>query len=128
MPNKTNNYQLNQWEPADGFLRADFNEDNAKIDAALTDLSEQIAGIGYVAGKYTGTGTYPRTISIGFQPTAVIITGYTGLTNLSGAVFGGVFSLGNPLFNYAEVSSDGFTLTREQTNQKDNVYNYIAFK
>ena len=34
--NYTKNYQLSQWEPADRVLRTDFNEDNRKIDAALT--------------------------------------------------------------------------------------------
>lgn len=33
--NHTSNYQLNQWEPTDQVLRADFNADNAKIDEAL---------------------------------------------------------------------------------------------
>ena len=33
--NYTSNYQLNQWEPTDQVLRADFNADNAKIDEAL---------------------------------------------------------------------------------------------
>ena len=33
--NHTTNYQLNQWLSTDQVLRADFNADNAKIDAAL---------------------------------------------------------------------------------------------
>ena len=33
--NHTPNYNLNQWEPEDRVLRADFNTDNAKIDAAI---------------------------------------------------------------------------------------------
>lgn len=33
--NQTSNYQLNQWDPEDRILRTDFNEDNAKLDAAL---------------------------------------------------------------------------------------------
>ncbi len=33
--NYTENYQLNQWEPADRVLRTDFNEDNRKIEEAL---------------------------------------------------------------------------------------------
>jgi hypothetical protein len=32
---KTQNYQLNQWDATDRILREDFNEDNARIDAAL---------------------------------------------------------------------------------------------
>ena len=32
---KTEHYQLNQWDASDRVLIADFNADNAKIDAAL---------------------------------------------------------------------------------------------
>ena len=37
--NQTTNYQLNQWETTDQVLRTDFNADNAKIDAALAEVS-----------------------------------------------------------------------------------------
>ena len=37
--NYTANYQLNQWEPTDQVLHTDFNADNAKLDAALTNLA-----------------------------------------------------------------------------------------
>ena len=40
--NYTTNYQLNQWEPIDQVLRTDFNADNAKLDAALKSLSDQV--------------------------------------------------------------------------------------
>ena len=40
--NQTTNYQLNQWEPIDQVLRTDFNADNAKLDAALKSLSDQV--------------------------------------------------------------------------------------
>ena len=36
--NYTANYGLCQWEPQDNFLRTEFNQDNAKIDAALAGL------------------------------------------------------------------------------------------
>ena len=39
---KTENYQLNQWEPTDRVLREDFNEDNRKIEAAIHTLSASI--------------------------------------------------------------------------------------
>ena len=42
--NHTTNYNLNQWEATDKVLRTEFNEDNAKIDAALKGLSDQVAG------------------------------------------------------------------------------------
>ena len=41
--NHTPNYQLNQWEATDQVRRTDFNEDNAKIDAALEANAQAIA-------------------------------------------------------------------------------------
>ena len=40
--NQTTNYQLNQWESADAVQRVEFNQDNAKVDAALKALSDQV--------------------------------------------------------------------------------------
>ena len=40
--NYTTNYQLNQWEPTDAVQRVEFNADNAKVDAALKSLSDQV--------------------------------------------------------------------------------------
>ena len=40
--NQTSNYGLNQWGATDQVLRTDFNADNAKIDAALKALSNQV--------------------------------------------------------------------------------------
>ena len=45
---QTSNYGLNQWAEEDKVIRTEFNEDNAKIDAALPRI---------IAGNYTGTGT-----------------------------------------------------------------------
>ena len=41
--NYTANYRLCQWEPEDNFLREEFNQDNAKIDAALAGLESRKA-------------------------------------------------------------------------------------
>ena len=40
--NQTTNYELNQWLSIDQVVRTDFNADNAKIDAALAALAEQV--------------------------------------------------------------------------------------
>lgn len=42
--NYTGNYNLCQWEATDAVLRTDFNEDNAKVDAALGTLAKQTEG------------------------------------------------------------------------------------
>ena len=39
---KTTNYQLNQWAKSDRVLMEDFNADNAKIDAALSEVKSAI--------------------------------------------------------------------------------------
>ena len=41
--NHTANYDLCQWEATDQVLRTDFNQDNAKIDAALAAKAEAAA-------------------------------------------------------------------------------------
>ena len=40
---KTEHYQLNQWDPSDQVRRTDFNEDNAKIEAALAGQAAELA-------------------------------------------------------------------------------------
>ena len=40
--NQTGNYGLSQWEAADAVQRVEFNADNAKVDAALKSLSDQV--------------------------------------------------------------------------------------
>ena len=77
MPNKTENFKLNQWEPEDDFLRADFNEDNAKLETALTELQTNAATCTKMTfGSYSGSyakGTDTRTaITLGFRPKAVL--------------------------------------------------------
>ena len=51
--NHTTNYQLCQWEAADQVLRADFNEDNQKIDAAMKGIQDTVPVI--LFGTYTVT-------------------------------------------------------------------------
>ena len=39
---QTTNYQLSQWDASDRILREDFNADNAKLDAAVANLSDNL--------------------------------------------------------------------------------------
>ena len=41
--NKTTHYQLNQWDPEDRIMRADFNADNAATDEALYENAQAVA-------------------------------------------------------------------------------------
>ena len=86
---KTQNYQLHQWEPADNFLRTEFNENFTKLDAVLkTGLSGLEAGlgekIGVVIGTYAGRQTTPeastRRIELGFRPKMVLLASSESLS------------------------------------------------
>ena len=101
--NHTEHFSLNQWLPDDQVKRTDFNEDNAKIDAALNDLSGGLAekagqaaldalaaevakkattaaleavraAVPKIAvGTYTGDGSAARVIPLPFTPKAVFV-------------------------------------------------------
>lgn len=101
--NKTQNFQLNQWDAADRVQRADFNADNAALENALTNLSNRCNGedasisslngsvaslnswVGAIdatrarieTGSYMGTGQFglehPTTITFSFEPKLVIV-------------------------------------------------------
>lgn len=86
---KTEHCSLNQWEADDPVRRTDFNEDNAKIDAAIHAMDAKVdgkAGITALAaveaklprivtGTYTGTGGTEgvRRITLPGRPKAVLI-------------------------------------------------------
>jgi hypothetical protein len=99
--NRTTNYKLCQWEADDKIQRVDFNEDNAKIDAAikavdrradglntakadktaLTALQTVVNGKGNCrieTGSYVGDGDKHRVLSIttSFPPQVVLVAGY----------------------------------------------------
>ncbi len=137
--NQTTNYQLNQWEPTDQVLRTDFNADNAKIDAALADLSGTALHI--ATGAYVGNGESSRTFSVPFPPKAVFLCSQSGRTYrelANGQIYGGLALAGHPLrHNNADamvISDDGFTvydysidnLSALQLNMDGDTYHYIA--
>ena len=87
----TENFGLHQWVPEDDFLRTDFNTDFQKIDAAIkgvetgadtalalkadagTTQTALAAKAEIAVGAYTGDGTESRTITLGFQPKALLL-------------------------------------------------------
>ncbi len=139
--NRTNNYNLCQWEADDKIQRVDFNEDNAKIDAALGALAEGAAAIPKLAvGSYPGDGAATRFISTGFTPKAVLVftdKGYTYSTGSGGsAPYGGLAVTGSPAGPAAcpavKIVSGGFNVAYQTeaglicSNKKNDSYNYIA--
>ena len=91
--NRTSNYNLCQWEETDRVRRTDFNEDNAKIDAAVKAVDRRVDGLEaskadktalaavegkisrIVTGTYAGTGgsSGVRRISLPGRPKLVLI-------------------------------------------------------
>lgn len=75
---KTSNYQLNQWAAIDQVLRADFNADNQKIDAAIHAVATALSSAVKLAyGSYKGTSTSgeanPKTLTFSFEPKFVFV-------------------------------------------------------
>ena len=104
--NRTSNYKLCQWEAEDKVRRTDFNEDNAKIDAALAAVRDGVNSLTaavhkVAAGYYIGDGEETRSISLGFTPIAVYVCSRTGSTyyrsNISYYCYGGLAVTGGPL-------------------------------
>jgi len=160
--NYTKNYKLCQWEPGDKVLRTDFNEDNAKLETALTriettadraDAASQAAYNlsypGFVTGHYSGQAENDsiawKTITLGFQPRAVLIwPDNHGLINsISGRmyVYGGLILRGgsqNVAATAFYITENGFTVRNTTVttngniyrfpNQSGYTYNYIAFR
>ena len=149
MAQKTANYQLYLWEPEDNFLRTEFNENFAKIDAAIPHIA---------AGAYTGNGgssasttAKTQTISLGFHPKAVLVYPVDGMAYINTGNYGykNVYSaLATREQNAAvnglsalTITESGFTVNfqsknaelntyssedRPATNYGSKVYNYIA--
>ena len=97
--NHTSKYALSQWLHGDPVLMDDFNEDNRKLDSALTDLalkkadltaltalSETVSALPRVAaGTYNGDGSTTKTLSfssLGRPPKLVCVQGLNLSTHL----------------------------------------------
>ena len=136
MPNKTENIQLNQWEPEDDFLRTDFNEDNAKLEAALSDLQSTVPLCTRVTfGNYTGSGARDDTshisISLGFRARLVIALRNDGRWFVyDDAVYGAIAFEGGSC-GPITITDMGFEVwnvpNSSYMNNKNLVYNYIVF-
>ena len=152
--NHTTNYNLNQWEATDKVLRTEFNEDNAKIDAALKSHDVELAGLeaqntaieAALAAKgnslvytttYVGTGgsgqSNPVTISLPAKPDMLIVTAgehvmfYAGGSS-TGRVWysGGGGGYVNVSWNGSQISWYG-TGGDQQMNSNGKTFTVVAF-
>lgn len=79
---QTTNYQLPKWEKSDRIRMADFNADNAKIDAALASFNSRL----YIT-TYTGTGASTLTLTFPRKP-LIFLTTSSEATALSVGLYG----------------------------------------
>ncbi len=86
--NKTDNLELNQWVGTDPVLMADFNADNAKLDAAIGAL--QASALKIATGSYIGDGQcgsgHKNTLTFPFCPKLVFIA---PMSNQNNVAYGG---------------------------------------
>ena len=143
---QTSIYNLNQWVEDDRIQREDFNADNAKIEAALTNAGNCRIAV----GSYVGTGKYgasnPNTLTFDFEPQFLFLdTGttwastvnsrsvpmhfilYRNATSFPTALISGQNTLswnGNSVsWYYGTSHADGATA---QHNAASKTYHYIA--
>ena len=126
----TTNYELPLWAAEDAFLREEFNEAHEKIDTAL-------GALGCVVGTYAGNGTNGRSISLGFQPKAVLIAREGGVFNWGGTYGvdseGALALVGHPAKNNANqqlaaVTETGFQVWNNGVNESGKNYYYLAMR
>lgn len=150
--NHTPNYQLNQWEAKDKVLRTDFNADNAKIEIAMSRLSERasalegrtsnLEGGAYTIlnpqvcfGAYTGSGTEKKTITLGFRPKLVLALRSTFQTGTGTYFYSGMALDGSLATSGVRIVSDGFEVFNRtdgdiyfRTNEYGHTYMYLVVK
>ena len=137
MANYTEHYHLHQWEPEDSFLRTDFNEDLATLDAALKQLDTDLGAL-VVFGSYTGDGSEERDIDLGFAPAALYSctsSGVPGTLTAHYQTYGGLTFPGRPVTNSSAVitlTDSGFHISTPHTDARANrsglTYYYAALR
>ena len=133
--NYTNNYHLPQWAETDRIMMEDFNQAFSDIDEgikAISDAAYTPDNKPYVVGSYTGNGG-TQTITLGFQPSFVIITAQLANTQDTSFI---AISGGNEASSTLTFTSNGFTVmkgnshseTYPLTNQNGRFYHYLALR
>ena len=130
---KTANYKLNKPESTDPIRVTDFNANADIIDGVLKNLSAERV----VVGSYTGDGTAERIIDLPFTPKVVVLftrfghsTVYEQLYVLTNEFR---FSISNSFTGFSTLSAgdfleNGLKVGGTETNYKDKVNHYIAFR
>ena len=134
--NKTQNYNLHSWLPADDFLRTEINENFTKLDTALsTGLAALTNRMDkrILFGWYSGSGSSERTISLGVTPRAVLLATEEGFIS-SNLCFGGLALTGKSVLRSSTpcltIVEGGFQVSKNSissTNNSLHEFYYIAF-
>ncbi len=122
---KTEHYQLHQWQPQDSVLREEFN-------ANFTALDESVR---IVFGSYVGDRQATRFIDLGATPRAVLLMGPNNNSNNTdgGLAFPGVPAVyGADNYKVLSVEEGGFnvyyrTSPYVESNSGSYAHYYIAF-
>jgi len=122
---KTEHYQLHQWDPGDDFLRAEFNENFAALDASVR----------IVFGSYVGDRQATRFIDLGATPRAVLLMGANNNTKSTdgGLAFPGIPAVyGADNYMVLSVEEGGFNVYYRsspyvESNNSNYAHHYIAF-
>lgn len=144
--NHTQNYHLSQWQKTDRVLMSEFNQDNEKIDTALSQLAAQVSQKAdstrveavsatipkFISGTYTGNGEITRIIPLPFQPKAVFLTDHRGVTCLENGHsfhYGGLALTNLPVYTtetvdhrtakVLEIAGSGFTVSYIQMRSEN---------
>lgn len=118
-------------------INSNFDELSENIDNQIQILKDN--GM-FVCGVYTGDGAEARTISLGFEPIAVLIITSNGIGRGGETITGGLALKGHPSYGYYSfnepiitIVSNGFRLdirsdNRDHINDEGEDYYFIALK
>ena len=135
---KTENYQLNQWDKTDRIMMEDFNADNVKLEQALATQAEALGSAVAKMGNciiktlsYTGTNQNKQSITFEKTPLFVIIIGSNGefMSTYYGCAKG--YSIAGSLYQMSGISwtatSMSWTPANSYNSMNTNAISYQVF-
>ena len=119
----TTNFNLSQWEKSDRIQMADFNADNAKLEAALTARNCR-----FYTASYTGDGKNSRTFTFPAKPVFVAINAGNEMTFMVSGLSTGI--LVNPAsiytFTLSGWGTTSLTATGSVPTSRNSQYSLFA--
>jgi len=153
--NHTQHFALNRWDLNDQIIMDDFNDDNAKIDAALHNNAAALSALQttlnthgkltrFTYGSYVGTGesgqNHPNSLTFDFYPMFIIIMSRAAQgRDQSPCFMMRGETVGNSTKTAASINLiwsdngvswydvDSFSKPENQNNTEGVTYHYLAF-